>query len=40
MALDAEFGKIMLQLITSRYEDRHWRRESRRRLVAAERRRR
>lgn len=25
MALDAEFGKIMLQLITSRYEDRHWR---------------
>ena len=25
MALDAEFGKIMLQLITSRHEDRHWR---------------
>lgn len=25
MALDAELGKIMLQLITSRYEDRHWR---------------
>jgi hypothetical protein len=25
MALDAEFGKTMLQLITSRYDDRHWR---------------
>ncbi|MCC2641150.1 MAG: hypothetical protein K0S45_1563 [Nitrospira sp.] len=25
MALDAEFGKTMLQLITSRYNDRHWR---------------
>ena len=27
MALDAEQGKIMLQLITSRYEDRHWRKK-------------
>jgi hypothetical protein len=27
MALDAEFGKSMLQLITSRYEDRHWRKK-------------
>jgi hypothetical protein len=27
MALDAELGKIMLQLITSRYEDRHWRKK-------------
>ena len=27
MALDAEFGKTMLQLITSRYEDRHWRKK-------------
>ncbi|HXV68607.1 MAG TPA: hypothetical protein VD738_06745 [Nitrospira sp.] len=25
MALDAEFGKKVLQLITSRYDDRHWR---------------
>ncbi|MDH5741435.1 MAG: hypothetical protein OEY77_14030 [Nitrospira sp.] len=25
MPLDAELGKKMLQLITSRYEDRHWR---------------
>ena len=25
MPLDAEFGKKMLQLITSRYDDRHWR---------------
>ena len=25
MALDAELGKQMLQLITSRYDDRHWR---------------
>ena len=25
MPLDAELGKIMLQLITSRYDDRHWR---------------
>ena len=27
MALDADQGKIMLQLITSRYEDRHWRKK-------------
>ena len=27
MALDADFGKTMLQLITSRYEDRHWRKK-------------
>jgi hypothetical protein len=25
MPLDAEFGKKVLQLITSRYDDRHWR---------------
>ena len=25
MALDAEFGKKVLQLITSRFDDRHWR---------------
>ncbi|HSA86131.1 MAG TPA: hypothetical protein VLE46_08110 [Nitrospira sp.] len=25
MALDADLGKKMLQLITSRYDDRHWR---------------
>jgi hypothetical protein len=25
MPLDAELGKTMLQLITSRYDDRHWR---------------
>lgn len=27
MPLDAEFGKTMLQLITSRYDDRHWRKK-------------
>jgi hypothetical protein len=27
MALDSEFGKKMLQLITSRYDDRHWRKK-------------
>ncbi len=27
MALDAELGKLMLQLITSRYDDRHWRKK-------------
>ena len=27
MALDTESGKTMLQLITSRYEDRHWRKK-------------
>jgi hypothetical protein len=27
MALDAAVGKSMLQLITSRYEDRHWRKK-------------
>ena len=27
MSLDAELGKNMLQLITSRYEDRHWRKK-------------
>jgi len=27
MALDAELGKQMLQLITSRYDDRHWRKK-------------
>jgi hypothetical protein len=27
MALDVERGKQMLQLITSRYEDRHWRKQ-------------
>ncbi|WHZ22323.1 MAG: hypothetical protein OJF47_001435 [Nitrospira sp.] len=27
MALDATFGKSMLQLITSRYDDRHWRKK-------------
>src|SRR5919107_993981 len=27
MALDTESGKSMLQLITSRYEDRHWRKK-------------
>jgi hypothetical protein len=25
MPLDAELGKTMLQLVTSRYDDRHWR---------------
>jgi hypothetical protein len=27
MPLDAEWGKKMLQLITSRYDDRHWRKK-------------
>ncbi len=27
MPLDAELGKQMLQLITSRYDDRHWRKK-------------
>ena len=27
MSLDAELGNTMLQLITSRYEDRHWRKK-------------
>lgn len=27
MSLDAELGKTMLQLITSRYDDRHWRKK-------------
>lgn len=27
MPLDAELGKRMLQLITSRYDDRHWRKQ-------------
>jgi hypothetical protein len=27
MALDVELGKKMLQLITSRYDDRHWRKK-------------
>ena len=27
MSLDAELGKTMLQWITSRYEDRHWRKK-------------
>ena len=27
MPLDAELGKTMLQLITSRYDDRHWRKK-------------
>lgn len=27
MALDSEMGKQMLQLITSRYDDRHWRKK-------------
>lgn len=27
MALDAELGKSMLQLITSRYDNRHWRKK-------------
>lgn len=27
MALDAEQGKKMLQLVTSRYDDRHWRKK-------------
>src|SRR5574337_1156578 len=27
MSLDAELGKKMLQLITSRYDDRHWRKQ-------------
>jgi hypothetical protein len=27
MALDSELGKKMLQLITSRYNDRHWRKK-------------
>src|SRR5574341_564119 len=27
MALDAELGKKMLQLISSRYDDRHWRKK-------------
>jgi hypothetical protein len=27
MALDAEHGKKMLQLLTSRYDDRHWRKK-------------
>lgn len=27
MALDTEQGKRMLQLVTSRYDDRHWRRK-------------
>lgn len=27
MALDAEQGRLMLQLLTSRYNDRHWRKK-------------
>ena len=27
MALDAEQGKKLLQLVTSRYDDRHWRKK-------------
>ena len=27
MPLDADLGKKMLQLITSRYDDRHWRKK-------------
>jgi hypothetical protein len=27
MPLDAEFGRKMLQLVTSRYDDRHWRKK-------------
>ncbi len=27
MALDAEQGRLMLQLLTSRYDDRHWRKK-------------
>ena len=27
MPLDVEFGKKMLQLVTSRYDDRHWRKK-------------
>src|SRR5437773_12159892 len=27
MPLDAELGETMLQLITSRYDDRHWRKK-------------
>lgn len=27
MALDVELGKMMLQLVTSRYDDRHWRKQ-------------
>ena len=27
MPLDTEFGKKMLQLVTSRYDDRHWRKK-------------
>ena len=35
MPLDAEFGKKMLQLITSRYDDRHWRKRIEKTLAAA-----
>lgn len=36
MPLDAEFGKKMLQLITSRYDDRHWRKKIEKTLSLAQ----
>jgi hypothetical protein len=36
MPLDAELGKTMLQLITSRYDDRHWRKKIEKTLSLAQ----
>ncbi len=36
MPLDTEFGKKMLQLITSRYDDRHWRKKIEKTLSLAQ----
>ena len=36
MPLDAELGKKMLQLITSRYDDRHWRKKIEKTLSLAQ----
>src|SRR5215203_479302 len=36
MPLDAEIGKKMLQLVTSRYDDRHWRKKIEKTLSLAQ----
>ncbi len=36
MPLDAELGKKMLQLVTSRYDDRHWRKKIEKTLSLAQ----
>jgi hypothetical protein len=36
MPLDAELGKRMLQLVTSRYDDRHWRKKIEKTLSLAQ----